>query len=183
VLGGCCSRRTHLGRDRGDQADRPLPPAHQLVHEGDPGPVTAGASPRRHHGRQRAHPARRDRPRGRRRLPAHPDRLGADCGERRLLRRIVRERAILRRLVRRHPDRPVRLRGRRRRRRPRGPAQAEVFAVTDRRTSEDTTRCPRSCRAPWTDRGHRQPRRCPHRRPTASPTWTTLTNGLHPARW
>ena len=74
----------------------------------------------------------------RRAVPAHPARLGADRRQRRLLRRIVREKAILRRLV----DAGIRISqigyagegevddivDR---------AQAEVYAVTERRTSED----------------------------------------------
>ena len=157
----------HLGRDRGDQADRPLPARASAGPRGHPRPVRPRRARGRHHGRQRAHQARRDRPRRRRPLPAHPDRLGADRRQRRLLR-AHRPRA-------RHPappggggyqDRPVRLRGRGRRRRPGGPGPGRgvrghrppgqrglPIAVRDH------------ARRAGRDRGHRQPRRRPHRRP------------------
>ena len=156
----------HLGRDRGDPADRPLPARAPADPRGDPRPVRPRGTRGRDHGRQRAHQARRDRPRRRRPLPAHPDRLGADRGERRLLRphrQGARDPAPPG--GGRHQDRPVRLRRRGRRRRPRGPRPGR--GVRGHRPAGQRglpVAVGDHARRAGRDRGDRQPRRRPHRR-------------------
>ena len=74
-------------------------PAHADRLRRDPRPLRPGRAGRRGHGRGRADP-RGPADAGRRRaLPAHPDLLGADRRQRRLLRGDRAEQAILRRLV------------------------------------------------------------------------------------
>ena len=142
-------------------------PAHQLIHEAILDLYARGEPADADHRLQRAHPARRDRPDRRRALPAHADRLGADGGQRRLLR-ADRPRAGGPAAAGRggHPDRAVRLR-----------------RATPTPTTSSTGPRPRSTRSPTgarrglppavgdharrprRDRGDRQPRRRHHRRP------------------
>ena len=142
-------------------------PAHQLVHEAILDLYGRGEPADADHGRRRAHQARRARPGRRRPLPAHADRLGADRRQRRLLRaHRPRARHPAPPGRGRHPDRPARLRGRRRRRRAGGPGPGRdlrghrppgqrglPIAVRDH------------ARRARRDRGDRQPRRRAHRRP------------------
>ena len=157
----------HLRRHRGHPADRSLPARAPAGPRGDPRPVRARRAGRPDHRLQRAHPARRAGPHRRRPLPAHAHRLGADRGQRRLLR-ADRPRARHPPAAGGggHPDRAVRLRGRRRRRRSRRPRPGR--GVRGHRPAHRRGLPPAvgdHARRPRGDRGDRRARRRHQRRP------------------
>ena len=130
----------HRRRRRGDPRHRLLPPGARAGLRGDPRPVRPRRAGRRRHRRRRAHQARRARPGRRRRLPAHAHLLGAHRGQRRLLRARSsasgRSCAAWSRPAPRSSSSAT----------PRAAAtsttwsnqaQAEIYSVTERRTSED----------------------------------------------
>ena len=177
------------GRDRRRRRDparaRLLPPRPPDHLRRDPRPLRPRRAGRRHHRLRRAHPHRRARPRRRRALPAHARRLGAHRGQRRLLRA---HRAGARRAAPpgrgRHAHRADGVRRRRRRRPVVDRAQAAVYDVTDRRTSEDYLAARRHHGGHA--RGDRRDRHARRRHgracPPASPTSTRSPTACTPAR-
>ena len=110
----------HRRRRRGPQGPRLLPARARDDLPGDPRPLRQGRAGRPDHRRRRADQARRDHPGRRRLVSAHPRPVGADRGERRVLRgdRPRARRAAPPRRGR-HPHHADGIRGRRRRRRDR----------------------------------------------------------------
>ena len=62
-------------------------------------------------------------------------------------------------------------------------AQAEIYDVTERRTSEDYVPIETCCRARWTRSTRSRPRRIPSACPPASPSWTSSPTACTRARW